>query len=163
MAGSGVGNERKRRLAALVADEEQTMLALVARVSVGGTFDEICRDLDVPRTKLLVWLQEDDGRWGMFLKAHEARAINYVSEVVGIADGEGDAADKKLRVETRFRYAKHHAPGLYGADDGGGGGVGGPTLSITVMVAPAGAGQISAERVVNEIKGDGDGTKGASD
>lgn len=140
---------------ALVGDGEQTMLALVAHIASGQTFDGICQALDVPRTRFLVWLQEDEKRWGVFLKAHEARAINYVSETVAIADGEGDAADKKLRVETRFRYAKHHAPAMYGAEEGGGGGVV-PVLNITVMA------QVAAprERVVN---GDADGTERKTD
>lgn len=136
------------------------MLALVSHISTGATFDGICREMDVPRTMFLVWLQESEARWGLYLKAHEARAIQYVSEAVGIADGEGDAADKKLRVETRFRYAKHHAPGLYGADEGGGGAVV-PTLNITVMAQVA---QVAAPvgRLVNAT-GDDDGTERKTD
>ena len=139
MAGTPVKRERLRRFGELVApeNEEQTLLALEERISRGMGFDAICRELDQPRTRFLVWLQADEERWSFFLKAHEARAINYVSEAMGIADGEGDAADKKLRVETRFRYAKHHAPGLYGGDEGGAKGTS-TTLNVTIkQMGPA--------------------------
>ena len=115
MTGSGALYESKRRLGALVKpeNEEATMLALEETISKGWlTFDEVCRKLGVPRTRFLVWLQADEGRWGHFLKMHEARAIQYVSEAVRIADGEmpvkgvaAEAARDKLRVDARFRYA----------------------------------------------------------
>lgn len=137
MVGSPKKRERRMRLAAMTTtNADRTMEELVLRISTGENFDAICRALDVPRTKLLVWLQADEGRWALYLKAHEARSHHLVSETIGIADGEGDAADKKVKIDTRFRYAKHHAPGLY-REDGGDGGKMAPVLNITVQVEGA--------------------------
>lgn len=124
---------RADRLAALTApeNEEQTMLALVERIGKGThTFNGICEELDVPYTRFLVWLQGDEKRWGLFLKAHEARSVNFVDEAIAIADDSRNdtqvdesgcvvvnndvIARSKLRVDTRFRYAQHYAPGLFG-------------------------------------------------
>lgn len=76
---------------------------------------EICRALDVPYGRVLLWLMADEGRYKRYLQALEVQAHELVAETVRIADGvKNDVARDKLRVETRFRLAKHHASKLYG-------------------------------------------------
>lgn len=98
---------------------------------------EICREWDVPYGRVLAWLMADAERYAVYQRCLEVQAHLLVSETVGIADAppvgvlddkgellldkEGepvlirnDVARDKLRVETRFRVAKHHASKVYG-------------------------------------------------
>ena len=75
----------------------------------------ICKAWDVPYGKVLTWLMADAGRYEVYQRALEVQAHLLVSEAVDIADStENDVARDKLRVETRFRVAKHHASKVYG-------------------------------------------------
>ena len=51
------------------------------------------------------WIVEDEGRYREYMGALEAHMQMLALETVGIADGEGEAADKKVRIDTRFRLA----------------------------------------------------------
>lgn len=76
---------------------------------------EVCRAMDLPYGRVLRWLMADEGRYKRYLQALEVQAHELVAETVRIADGvKNDVARDKLRVETRFRLAKHHASKLYG-------------------------------------------------
>lgn len=132
MAGSALRRLRRERLSALADPEvaERAMLAVVEKISGGGTYEEVCAEHGLSWTEMLMWLQESPERWNAFLKAHEARALHFVSETVGIADDKDlDPADKKVRIDTRFRLAKHHAPGLYGEKED----QKGVTVNVTVQ------------------------------
>ena len=132
MSGAGEMRVRRERFEALTAPEnaEQTMMALTEAIGRGRkTFNEVCEELDVSYTLFLMWLQGDEKRWGIFLKTHEARAVGLVDEALRIADnceavvvevdGERvamwpDVQRDRLRVDTRFKYAQHYAPGIFG-------------------------------------------------
>lgn len=76
---------------------------------------QICRAWDVPYGRVLSWLMADAERYAVYQRCLEVQAHQLVSEAVGIADDTvNDVARDKLRVDTRFRVAKHHASKVYG-------------------------------------------------
>jgi len=75
----------------------------------------ICADWDVPYGRVLAWLMADAARYGVYEKALEVASHALVAETIGIADSDSPSTQRdRLRVETRFRVAKHHAPDRYG-------------------------------------------------
>lgn len=89
------------------------------------TLPNIARAWDIPYGKLMTWLMADVERYTLYQRALEIQAHALVSEAVTIADAEpamterggvdaADVANRKLKIETRFRVAKHHASKVYG-------------------------------------------------
>ena len=89
------------------------------------TLPNIAKAWDIPYGKLMTWLMADVDRYTLYQRALEIQAHALVSEAVGIADTEpgqterggvdaADVANRKLKIETRFRLAKHHASKVYG-------------------------------------------------
>jgi len=89
------------------------------------TLPEIAKAWDIPYGRLMTWLMADVERYTLYQRALEIQAHALVSEAVGIADTEpgqterggvdaADVANRKLKIETRFRLAKHHASKVYG-------------------------------------------------
>ena len=132
MAGSPVKHERAQRMAVLTSpeNEEQTVAALCERLS-GGLVDglvvaepmtlyEICEKEGWPYGRILAWIGASEARSKAVAEAYEFRARHYADETVGIADGvqgsesSEEIAAARLRIDTRFRYAKHNAPRIYG-------------------------------------------------
>lgn len=74
----------------------------------------ICAAWDVPYGRMLAWLMADAKRYSIYERALEVAAHELISQTVGIADGEGFPQDKRIRIETRFKLARHHAPVKYG-------------------------------------------------
>lgn len=118
-------------------ERPDTLETLSQRVAEEGSLADICRSLDVPHGRVLAWLMADPARYGVYQRALEIYAHEKVSEAIPIADApptplldekgrvmldahdrpvmvQADTARDKLRVETRFRFAKHHAPAVYG-------------------------------------------------
>lgn len=98
---------------------------------------EICREWDVPYGRVLAWLMADADRYAVYQRALEVQAHLLVAETVSIADDpENDVARDKLRVETRFRVAKHHASKVYG-DKVEHSGLVAPVFMVTINNGPA--------------------------
>lgn len=74
----------------------------------------ICRAWDVPYGKVLMWLMADEDRYAVYQRAVEVQAHALMEDVIGIADSGEDVQRDKLRVDTRFRKAKHLAPKVWG-------------------------------------------------
>lgn len=101
--------------------EEPGFLELLCqRLACGETLSDITRTMEVPYSKVMYWLMDDDARYEAYRRALVAQSRYEVDEALRIAD---DAAGEtepvaisaaKLRVETRFKRAKHHAPKEYG-------------------------------------------------
>lgn len=117
--------DRQARLLARLSDADATLEEMFQRMTgaVLGADGEpvyeglpaICREWDVPYGRVMTWLMADAERYAVYQRALEVQAHALVSETVGISDGtENDVARDKLRVETRFRVAKHHASKVYG-------------------------------------------------
>jgi len=107
------------------SQESATLDELFQRVSDGEGLPKICSAWDVPYGKVLTWLMADKKKYEVYCRALEVAAHARVSEAIEIADerpgttekGATDAgavAHARLRVDTRFRLAKYHAPERYG-------------------------------------------------
>lgn len=118
-------NDRIARTLEKFEQGEATLSEMVQRMT-GGVSDAegnpiyeglpaICKAWDVPYGRVMDWLVADVARYERYQRALEVQAHQLVSEVVAIADDPvNDVARDKLRVETRFRVAKHHASKVYG-------------------------------------------------
>lgn len=117
--------DRQARLLAKLADEASMLDEMFQRMTgalydpEGARFYEglpaICQDWDVPYGRVMTWLMADAERYAVYSRALEVQAHALVAETVEIADDTvNDVARDKLRVETRFRVAKHHAAKVYG-------------------------------------------------
>ena len=125
---------RLRRFSRLTSKKsvERTLEELFQRMSGGEGLSKLCQAWDVPYGRVLTWLMADVKRYEVYLRALEVGAHLEVQEAKEIADEVALEPDPerrevlrgaaKLRVETRFRRAKAHAPKLYGdnAREGGG-------------------------------------------
>ena len=118
--------ERMSRLEAVLADP-LTMDVLGLRLAEGEKLRAVAAAWQVPYPRLLAWILCDEGRQAQYVRALELHAHHLVAETVEIADavaatGEPVAVQAaKLRIETRFKIAAHHARSLYGESKGGGG------------------------------------------
>lgn len=75
----------------------------------------ICKSWDVPYGKVMTWLMASEARYEVYRRALEVAAHALVAATVELADDAGpdDVAHAKLRIDTRFRVAKYHAPEVY--------------------------------------------------
>lgn len=130
MAGQPIRRARIERFHDITEDPA-TLEEIGCRIAEGESLKDICKAWVVPAGEMLMWLMRDEKRYEVYRRALEVVAHGYVGEALGIAD---DAEVEtvglaKLKIDTRFRLAKYHAPGLYADKDVGGGGGG-----ITVVV-----------------------------
>jgi hypothetical protein len=132
--------DRLARFNELIASEDSTLEELFQRMTCtpeGGSrpesLSEVCAAWDVPYGRMLGWLMADADRYATYQRALEIAAHELVAQTLEIADTpeegvtvktksdgsveetrEDRLAHRRLKVETRFRIAKHHAPQLYG-------------------------------------------------
>lgn len=120
--------ERMSRLEAVMADP-LTMDLVGLRLAEGEKLKDVAAAWMVPYPRLLAWILGDEVRQQHYVRALELQAHHLIAETVGIADAVAAATEPamvaaaKLRIETRFKIAAHHARGLYGESKGGGGAV----------------------------------------
>jgi len=75
----------------------------------------ICQAWGVPYGRVLTWLMGDANRYGVYERALAVASHALIAETVEIADNDSPATQRdRLRVDTRFRVARHHAPDKYG-------------------------------------------------
>lgn len=130
---------------------------LVQRVAAGEGLRAICRSKGLPHGRVMMWLMEDDERFGMYLKALAASGPFEMEEAKEIADG---SDDPRLRVAVRERRAEAHAPGIYGkkVQVGKSVAVGGDAAllgfagEMLKLVRQSGVGQVPAERVIESSR-----------
>ena len=108
---------------------------------------QVCGELDLPYGKVLLWIFEDAGRYQAYLQACEVAGTLLAGEVVGIADTEpgmtdkgtvdsGEVANRKFRVDTRFRMAAAFAPRQFGkVESAAAGGVVGVDVGLIGVAA----------------------------
>ena len=126
MSGKPVAADRLARFMEMtdVSRETQTLEEMFQRMTsvpegVVGMQPEglpaICAAWGVPYGRVLAWLMGEDKRYAMYLRALEIAAHALVGETVAIADNESPFTQRdRLRVQTRFQVARHHASKLYG-------------------------------------------------
>jgi transposase-like protein len=126
--------ERAARCAYVLA-APGTLAMVAERVAEGETVAGIARAWDVPAGRLMGWVLADGERTRQYEAALRVQAHTRVEEAVGIADAEaGDVARDKLRIETRWKLAAHHAKERYGVQGTGGGGT---RVQVVVQRSPA--------------------------
>ena len=122
-------NDRVQRFLELTDPDEAgrdggTLDVIFQRMAGGEGLPDICNGWDVPYGKVLMWLMGDAKRYEVYRRALEVSAHGLVGEALGIADeapgvldngatDTGAISHAKLRIETRFRLAKYHAPEVY--------------------------------------------------
>ena len=153
--------DRVARYLELIEREAETLEEMGQRVAEGEGLMAICAAWDVPYARVMGWLMADAKRYEVYRRALEVAAHALVSEAVGIADEQAEVVKKdgstydpdvsrdRLRVDTRFRVAKHHAPKVYGESDVAGKVLPQVTIAIGVRVGAADAG-----RVIEDAEGD---------
>ena len=128
--------DRVARCLALLSDS-RFIDEVCSRVVGGETLIEICRGMDIPYWRVMMWIIEQ-GHTERYREALFLQAQYEVDEAKAIADAVEDPSTvnvAKLRIETRFRRARAHAAKIYGGDVADGGRVM-PVLNITVLTAP---------------------------
>src|SRR5260221_1809681 len=118
-----VMTDRVARLLELTSAErgDSTLTELEQRMFDGEGLPAICKSWDVPYGRVLNWLIADAGRYARYERALETQAHEMVAQGVQIAD-EADpngVPKARLRIDTRFRTARYHAPKVYGEVEAG--------------------------------------------
>lgn len=81
----------------------------------GDSLRTICDNQAMPsRTRVLQWLAENEAFQGQYARAREAQADAFVDEMIEIADTCEDAAQARLRIDTRKWIASKMRPKKYG-------------------------------------------------
>lgn len=134
--------DRQARFLEKIAKPDEMMDEMLQRMcGIEGAYEglpAICRAWDVPYGRVMNWLMADVERYALYQRGLEVQAKALVSEAVEIADNaatpvidpttgkpmlddkgkvvlvETDVQRDKLRVDTRFRVAKHHDNKVYG-------------------------------------------------
>ena len=81
------------------------------KVIDGCTLQVICEEYGMMYSVMWEWVTDDRDRYERYKDALKGRSDALMSDVVGIADGSGDA---KLMVDTRFRLASKLDVGRFG-------------------------------------------------
>lgn len=144
MAGRPVIADRVARFAAMTAPDraDRTLDEVIQRMLGAGasgrceSYIEVCRDMDVPSGRFLLWVKADVERYRAFNEALEMQVRLGALEAREIADGKpmavmgpdgsplfdeegmpvvtrNEVARDKLRADVRFRLAAFHAPETY--------------------------------------------------
>ena len=108
--------------------EAETLAELIQRMcGVTGECEGlpgICRSLDVPYGKILLWLLSDEKRHAAWRRSAEVQEHRRMEDGIEIVDAppmlnekggvdSGDVALRKLRTDFRFKSAKYNAPEIY--------------------------------------------------
>lgn len=91
--------------------EEAFEREVFEKVIDGANLSVICEEYGMMYSVMWNWLSDDRDRMEGYRKALKGRADALMGDVVGIADGSGDA---KLMVDTRFRLAGKLDVGRFG-------------------------------------------------
>ncbi len=99
-------------------DKQQAQFDIVcARIAKGESLVSICEDKAMPGySTVTAWLRQDGSgeRQAMYAQAREAQADYLADEIVAIADGAGDPARVRNRVDARKWVAAKLRPRVYG-------------------------------------------------
>jgi len=86
------------------------------RLAEGESLREICRDPSMPgESTVRAWALDDrEGFYAQYERARNFALDRMAEEVIEIADGPGDAANKRIRFDARRWYLSKLAPKRYG-------------------------------------------------
>lgn len=86
--------------ATLTTDE---LLLICDELSAGKSLRGICRDRKLPESSVRRWLAQDAEAMAHSAHARELGCDALADECIEIADGDGEPADKRIRIDTRIR------------------------------------------------------------
>ena len=69
----------------------------------GKSLRQCCRELDLKESSVRYWLNKDEESFAHSARARELGCDSLADECIEIADGDGDPADKRIRIDTRIR------------------------------------------------------------
>lgn len=117
----------------VVIDDPMTMEIVIQRVIDGESLKAIARAWQLPPTRFVKWISDDEARLDQYEGALRVRADGLVHEALDIADEQKFAVNKagvpydpdvardKLRIETRFKAAAAWDKNKYGGEKATGG------------------------------------------
>ncbi len=125
--GNPVKNDRVARYVEFI-EGEGVLERMAQGILLHGSLGAMCREMGLPRDRVVTWLMGDVRRWEVYQRA-EAEAL--MQEVVPIVDGvvgegasereveeAGNVAVRKLRAETRMKLAGMRDVERYGPKGG---------------------------------------------
>lgn len=117
----------------VVTDDPMTMEIVIQRVIDGESLKAIAKAWQLPPTRFVKWISDDEARLAQYEGALKVRADDLVHEALDIADEQKevvkkdgttydpDVARDKLRIETRFKAAAAWDKNKYGGEKSTGG------------------------------------------
>lgn len=69
----------------------------------GKSLRRICREMDLKESSVRYWLNKEGDAFAHSARARELGCDALADECIEIADGPGDPADKRIKIDTRIR------------------------------------------------------------
>lgn len=69
----------------------------------GKSLRAICREMDLKESSVRYWLNKEGEAFAHSARARELGCDALADECIEIADGPGDPADKRIKIDTRIR------------------------------------------------------------
>ncbi len=118
-----MGEVRNDRLARLIGWQRFVLTPegkseFLQRLGESGDLDEVCREMDLPRVRVLAFVASqaelsEAAKAVLELKAHQMVAEGL--EIVDDREGDPDASSRRVRADYRLKVAEKWAKGMYGA------------------------------------------------
>ena len=105
----------------VVIDDPMTMEIVIQRVIDGESLKAIARAWQLPPTRFVKWISDDEKRLAEYEGALRVRADELVHEALHAAEHGEDIQRDKLIVETKFRTASMWDKQRYGGEKSTGG------------------------------------------
>lgn len=131
----------KLQMLEIVKADPMTMEIVIQRVLDGESLRKIAVAWNLPVTRFVKWIAEDDKRTLEYENALKVRADELVHEALDSAAHGDDLGRDKLIVETKFRVASMWDKQRYGGEKATGG------AGINIIINRGGA-EIPAENTV---------------
>lgn len=99
--------------------EDDVVAQIIERISGGESLSHICAEAKMPSRRAVYDWMERDAEFNSRFRAARARGVHALAEqCLEIADTPSrdavDAADKRIRIDTRLRLAGKWLPAIYG-------------------------------------------------
>lgn len=134
------GMNRLQRLE-LIKNDPMSFEIVIQRVIDGESLKQIALSWDLPITRFVKWVAEDDKRTLEYENALKVRADELIHEAMHTAQYGDDIQRDKLVVETKFRVASMWDKQRYGGEKAAGG------SGINIIINRGGA-EMPAENTV---------------
>ena len=82
---------------------EQEIADICDKLAEGKSLRSICREIGKAESSVRYWLSKDADAFAHSARARELGCDALADECLEIADGSGDPADKRIRIDTRIR------------------------------------------------------------